>query len=176
MEREQFALHLTQAARSTLAFTRTQCWNPLAEQVNFLIRPDTLSDDPAPYLNTQEWACFQDRKRELGQPLSAADVVERLWVECQVPAYVNISVYHAGPQVTTLELFIDRRLRRELADLYHEREGYPPFHVLVAIPPYVGNRQTTFHSNWQHWPWRLKLVLWRGWWRMRHQSRSSLKS
>lgn len=173
MERDLFALHLTRAAQSALTVTRALCWNTVAEQVNFLIRPDTLSDEAAPYLTALEWARFQERKRELGQPLTAAEVVARLWVEQQVPVYINMSVAYAGANVTTLELLIDRRLRQARTDLYHEEEGYLPFHVAVPTPPYVRDRNTTFHSNWQHWPWRIKLVLWHSWWRTKYWVKGS---
>jgi hypothetical protein len=171
MEREPFARHLARATRSARACVRTQCWNPRAERVNFLIRPYTPRDDPAPHLTAHEWVRCQARRRERGQRLSAAQVVGRLWVDGRVPAYVNLPVHHAGPRDTTLELCIDRRLRHELADLCHAREGYPPFHVLVPVPPHATDQPAPFYSNWPQWPRRLKLVRWRRWHRLRHRLR-----
>lgn len=168
MDKDRFAHHLALAAQATLAFTRTLCWNRLAGSVDFVIRPDNLDDD-APYLSAIEWGRFQERKRELGRHFTAAEVIERLWVAQQVPAFINVSVGHAGWQTTTVELYIDRRLRPEGPELFHVREGYPPFHVSVPTPPYARGSNPRFHSNWQHWPWRLKLVLWRSWWAMRYR-------
>jgi hypothetical protein len=168
MDKDRFAHHLTLAAYSTLAFTRTLCWNRLADPVDFVIRPDNL-DDHAPYLSPLEWARFQERKRELGRRFTAAEVVERLWVAQQVPAFINISVAQAGYRRTTLELLIDWRLRPEGPELFHAREGYPPFHVAVPTPPYARGPHPRFHSNWQRWPWRIQLILWRSWWAIRYR-------
>lgn len=168
MDKDRFAQHLALATHSTLALTRTLCWNRLADAVDFVILPDNL-DDHAPYLGPLEWIRFQERKAELGRRFTAAEVVERLWVAQQVPAFVNVCVAHAGRRRTTLELFIDRRLRQEGPALFHAQEGYPPFHVAVPTPPYARGCRPRFHSNWQQWPWRLKLVLWRTWWAFRYR-------
>ncbi|RAK70631.1 hypothetical protein DLM85_07320 [Hymenobacter edaphi] len=83
----------------------------------------------------------------------------------QVPVYINISVCQASRHRTALELFIDRRLRRDTVNLFHEQEGYPPLHVLVAVPPFAVNGQR-FNVNWKHWPWRIKLLACRSWRRL----------
>lgn len=165
MTKEDFAHHLASAATSALAFTRTLCWNRLADTVDFVIRPDTLTGD-APYLSPLEWARFQTRKQEMGRRFTAPEVIDRLWVEQQVPVYIDLSVYWTSATKTTLELCIDRRLRQQGAEIYHQEEGYPPFHVVVPVPPYAVERGS-FHSNWQRWPWRIKLFLWQQWWGMR---------
>ncbi|QIL74674.1 hypothetical protein [Hymenobacter sp. HDW8] len=167
MTKEDFAYHLELATKSALVFTRTVCWNRLADTVDFVIRPDTMTED-AYYLSPLELARFQKRKLEIGRRLSASEVVERLWVEQHVPVYIDLSVYLARARKTTLELCIDRRLRQRAGDIYHQQEGYPPFHVVVPVPPYVLG-QGSFHSNWQRWPWRIKLFLWQRWWGMRYR-------
>lgn len=173
MQKEEFALNLQAAVQSTLSLTRQLCWNRISDTVDFVIQPDNLNDE-ASHLNPFELERFQARKREIGQRLTAAEVVERLWVEQKVPAYINVSVYHASFKNSTLELFIDRRLRQDISDIYHEREGYPPFHVAVPTPPYVSleSRKTRFHSNWQQWPWRIELVLWRTWWKWLYRKKN----
>ena len=168
MDQNHFAHHLTLATQAALAFTRTLCWNRLVDAVDYVIRPDNL-DDETPHLSALEWTRFQERKGELGRHCTAVEVVERLWVAQQVPVYINICVGHAGRRITTLELVIDRRLRRQGPDLFHAQEGYPPFHVTIPTPPYAKGHNPTFHSNWQQWPWLLKLILWRNWWRIRHR-------
>jgi hypothetical protein len=167
MTKEDFAHHLALATTSALAFTRTVCWNRLADTVDFVIRPDMVTGD-ASYLSSLEGARFQARKQELGRRLTAPEVVDRLWVGQHVPVYIDLSVYRASATKTTLELCINRRLRQRAAELSHQAEGYPPFHVVVPIPPYAVG-QGLFHSNWQRWPWRIKLVIWQRWWGMRYR-------
>jgi hypothetical protein len=159
MERETFAAHLAQATQATLALTRSLCWNTLTDNVQYLIRPDYLDEQP-PHLNEEEKRCFAARKKELGKRLSAAEVVDRLWVLAQVPVWIDISVYKAQRNRTVVELLIDRRLRKNATDVYHQREGYPPFHILVSTPATAYTNQDTlkptkFNVNWKHWPWSL---------------------
>ena len=175
MEKKLFAAHLHAAVHHTLAFTRTQCWNTLAGEVDFLIQPDN-PDEHAPYLNKLEKRRFKARKQEVGTRFSVAEVVERLWVAGQVPVWINISVYQARRRTTTIELLHDRRLAFSPADIYHQREGYPPFHVQVSVPSYHYDQNfqpktSKFNVNWQRWPWRLWLPVTSRWLLFRYRRR-----
>ncbi len=160
MTKENFAAYLHAATQAAIAFTRPQCWNNLPTEVEFTITPDNF-DENAPFLNELEMRHFEVRKKELNRCFCAKEVVEKLWIDGQVPVWINISVHKAGSQKTTVELLIDRRLRRNSTDIYHQQEGYPPFHVVVSIPSYSLDKQghfngTKFNVNWQRWPWRIK--------------------
>ena len=175
MTREEFAANLQAATRSTFDLTHRLCTNQLAENVEYLLLPDNLNEYST-HLNELEMVRFRARKAEIGRRFSADEVVERLWVDGQVPAWINMTVCRAGLRTSTVELLFDRLLwpvaMNTTADgngYYHAREGYPPFHALVHIPPYAFNRQPgnksqgKFNVNWQLWPWRLKLLMWRRW-------------
>ena len=178
MTREEFAVNLQAATRSTFELTHRLCTNQLAEKVEYLIQPDNLNEH-APYLNELEMVRFRARKVEVGRRFTADEVVERLWVDGQVPAWINMTVCRAGLRTTTVELLFDRLLwpvaMNTTADgngYYHAREGYPPFHALVHIAPYAFNRQSgdksqgKFNVNWQRWPWNLRLLAWQKWHRL----------
>lgn len=171
MTKEDFATHLHSATEAVLAFTRTQCWNSLSSEVEFIIRPDNLNENPT-HLSEVEMQRFRNRKAEMPGRFSEPEVVERLWFEEQVPVWINIYVQKATSRKSTLELLFDRRFRQEATDVYHQSEGYPPFHVLVNASPYAflyqreGKPTAKFNVNWQLWPWRIKLLAWRHWHRV----------
>jgi hypothetical protein len=59
-----------------------------------------------------------------------------LWVDGKVPQWVNLSVVAADADHTYIEVTVCGRLAANLADLYHQREGNPPFYVLgPELPP-----------------------------------------
>jgi hypothetical protein len=59
-----------------------------------------------------------------------------LWVDGKVPQWINLSVVAADDDHTYIELSVCGRLTSKKAELYHQREGNPPFHVLgPALPP-----------------------------------------
>ncbi len=179
MTREEFAQNLQAATRSTFELTHRLCTNQLAEKVEYLIQPDNLNEY-APYLNELEMARFRARKAKVGRRFTADEVVERLWVDGRVPAWINMTVCRAGLRKTIVELLFDRLLwpvaLNTTADgngYYHAWEGYPPFHALVKIPPYramelqlPGIEPRKFNVNWQRWPWNLRLLAWQKWYRL----------
>jgi hypothetical protein len=60
-----------------------------------------------------------------------------LWVDGKVPQWINLSVHAADAEHTYIEVAVTDRLVAEVAQLYHQREGNPPFHVLgPALPPW----------------------------------------
>jgi hypothetical protein len=60
-----------------------------------------------------------------------------LWVDGKVPQWVNLSVHAADGEHTYVEVCVTDRLVAELSQMYHQREGNPPFHVLgPAVPPW----------------------------------------
>ena len=53
-----------------------------------------------------------------------------LWVDGNIPQWVNLSVHAADSQYTYIEVAVCDRLADDDRALYHQREGNPPFHVL----------------------------------------------
>jgi hypothetical protein len=179
MENSVFNSHLLAATKATLDFTRTLCWNKLSDNVEFIIQPDNL-DENVPYLSGFEMLHFRQRKAEVNTGFSLDEVADRLWVKGHVPVWINISVQKAKCHKTIIELLIDRRLRQDDDEIYHKQEGYPPFHVLVSIPPYRTNQQgqiisKKFNINWKHWPWKLRVIVNRLLFRIRTRNYQSFK-
>jgi hypothetical protein len=50
-----------------------------------------------------------------------------MWVDGEVPQRVNLSVHAAGTVHTYIEVCVTHRLVTELSQMYHQREGNPPF-------------------------------------------------
>jgi hypothetical protein len=179
MEKSAFESHLLAATESCLNFTRTLCWNKLSDNIEFVIQPDNLNEK-ADYLSDFEMFHFKQRKAELNKALSFDEVINRLWIARQVPVWVNLSVKRAKYGKTVIELLIDRRLRENDNDIYHQQEGYPPFHILVSTPPYRIDHSSQsvpqkFNVKWNSWPWKFRIVLSRLLFRIRTRNYRSLK-
>lgn len=59
-----------------------------------------------------------------------------LWVDGKVPQWINLGVRRADADHTYVEVSVCDRLVTEIAHMYHQREGNPPFHVLSPhLPP-----------------------------------------
>jgi hypothetical protein len=75
-----------------------------------------------------------------------------LWVDGRIPQWVNLLVHAADAEHTYIEVAISSRLTDDFSQLYHQREGNPPFHVLgPALPPqWVSLAESgKFHLSWR---------------------------
>jgi hypothetical protein len=75
-------------------------------------------------------------ERGLGVLRCTADqVIELLWRDGLVPEWINLSVYSSTTEATVIEVLCCGRYTANSELLYHEHEGYPPFHVLGPTLP-----------------------------------------
>lgn len=59
-----------------------------------------------------------------------------LWVDGKIPQWINFSVHAIDADQTYIEVCVCGRLTADDEELYHQREGNPPFHILSpALPP-----------------------------------------
>ena len=69
-------------------------------------------------------------------PLAHEEVVSLLWLNGLVPAWVDIMPWEASSDGLRFRLICCGRFADNEPLLYHQREGYPPFHAPgVWVPP-----------------------------------------
>src|SRR3989442_639402 len=64
----------------------------------------------------------------------AAQAARYLWIDGRVPTWINLHAWGADQEVFYIEIRTSGLLTVDDIAL-HEREGYPPFHVLVPLKP-----------------------------------------
>lgn len=137
--REQFRRHLllgTEAIRSEIA---RYCWNEIPTLDRYYIILNGSYDKhplaPGEYFFPDHGRPQTDRHI----PRSAEEVVERLWRDGKIPAWIDITPYEVDGTCLYSELLCCGRFTDQENILYHQREGYPPFHKFGPILP-VGYR------------------------------------
>jgi hypothetical protein len=110
----------------------TYCTNTLARNCQFLV--GTATPDAHKGMDLLEVGQLVRLNNHNGKYLTAQQVVDLLWVKDKVPLYINMEVHESRPNLTLVYLLCSRRLRSE-EHLYHQIDTYPPFHILVPLPP-----------------------------------------
>ncbi|BCM88410.1 hypothetical protein IAD21_00241 [Abditibacteriota bacterium] len=136
MNRDTLTFHFRQAYPAAVAFARLFVTQELPDAVRFRVRPNQ-SYDGNPLGGDEETFAHESLPREqyLG-PLTEEEVLAWLWRGGKVPEWVDLSTTACDAQFTYVELLCCGRFTANDKHLYHQREGYPPFHVLgPALPP-----------------------------------------
>jgi hypothetical protein len=89
-----------------------------------------------------------------GKLLSFNEVISFLHFKDSVPLWINTEVYLSKNHKTIIKLFCSRRFRKE-EELNHKVDKYPPFHIIVSIPPYAKEGKK-FDINWHQKTFKLK--------------------
>ena len=147
MNESLFEQRLQQALNKLLTLTESYCSNNLSQQVLFLVEPSGWEAHEG--LNEVE----EERVGLLcdwaGKSLTKNEVLQLLWHEDKVPLWINMSVRKATHTFTFCHLLCSRRLCTD-ADLNHQSDPYPPFHIIVPLPAtYGGTLGERFDINWQ---------------------------
>ncbi|HEV2765580.1 MAG TPA: hypothetical protein VGV38_21530 [Pyrinomonadaceae bacterium] len=136
MEREIFRQRLGEASERAVAWAREHVSNPLPADCLFLLYPNQ-SDDRDPPRGDEE--TFPEESLPDGNflgPLSAEEVVGRLWRNGKVPEWVNVAVKACDARRTYLALLCCGRFTAREDLLYFASEGHAPFHVTSPdLPP-----------------------------------------
>ncbi len=137
MDKSVFAERLGRAAERARDFARTLVIEPLPDAIRFEVELNSSYDGNP--LHPDEHVYPEDPTRipaSLRSRLTRAEVVELLWREGTIPEWINLSVTGEDGEHTLIELACCGRFTANAQLLYHEREGYPPFHVLgPSLPP-----------------------------------------
>lgn len=80
-----------------------------------------------------------EQKNDAQVSKSAEVVVECLWRSGKIPVWIDITPYETDGVFLYLKLLCCGRFTDDEGLLYHQREGYPPFHLFGPVQP-VGYR------------------------------------
>lgn len=151
MDKNVFAERLGVAAERARDFARTLVIEPLPDAIRFDVQLNSSYDGNP--LHADERVYPEDSTHipaSLRSRLTRAEVVELLWREGTVPEWINLTVKEEDGEHTVIELDSCGRFTANEQLLYHEREGYPPFHVLgPSLPPsYDRENEERFSLYW----------------------------
>ena len=147
MDTATFQQRLRDATRMVIDFTREHCFNDLPVEYAYIITPNSQTVDPADeHLTEREIAVLQEWNRYEDVPLTADETIALLLYDGKVPVWIDITVRATIEDLTVLQLFCSRRLRKD-KDLMHQ-PGLPPFHIQVAVPPDY-QKGVLFDVNWR---------------------------
>lgn len=147
MDKETFISRLNEACSSALKLARESTFNEITDNLIYTIKPNSF--DLSDHLTDLEKENLSNRKKELNKTLTGNEVTDRLILDKKAPAWINCSVIGTSKGKTIIELLTSRRFRNE-NELYHQKEGYSPFHALIQLPPYLSmDLKEKFDINWR---------------------------
>jgi len=147
MDKETFISRLSEASSSALILARESTFNEITDNLIYTIKPNSL--DLSDHLTDFEKENLSNRKNELNKTLTENEVADRLILDKKAPVWINCSVIGTSKGNTIIELLTSRRFRNK-NELYHQKEGYSPFHALIQLPPYFSiDSKDKFDINWR---------------------------
>ena len=134
MDKVTFRQHLDQATTMLVDFTKTICYNDIADNYKYRITPNSRTvDKDDKHLTNSEIAVLNIWNKHENRFLTADQIVDLFNHDNKVPVWVDTTIYEAKQDLTIIDLFCSRRLRDD-NDLYHQGQ-IMPFHLQVATPP-----------------------------------------
>jgi hypothetical protein len=148
MEKAKFRQHLENSLPMLFDLTKQHCFNSLAENCKFIIQPS--GTDFHNDLIDSERQALRKLLQKSSQIFNTDQVIDLLCCDSKVPLWINTTIYESKPNLTIIHLLCSRRRRHE-SDLYHKAVKYPPFHVIVPIPPdaWQNDLSEKFDINWK---------------------------
>lgn len=142
MHKELFAGRFWQAATRARDFARTLVLEDLPDEMRFRVELNSSYDGHP--LHEDEVVFPEEGGPQQSVRLlrcTGEQVIELLWREGRVPEWINLSVSMKLESLTVIEVLACGRFTANDGLLYHEGEGYPPFHVTgPALPASVDDR------------------------------------
>jgi len=134
MDKVTFRKHLDGATTLLVDFTKTLCYNNIADNYKYRITPNSRTvDKDDEHLTESEITVLKVWNKYENQFLTADQIIDLFHHDNQVPVWVDTTIYEATQELTVIDLLCSRRLRDDNA-LYHQGE-IMPFHLQVAMPP-----------------------------------------
>ena len=148
MDSLKFRLHFNNSLKLLVDLTRQYCYNDISETFKFVIQPS--GTDFHDGLNDFEKKNLTTINRLVDKFLTVDEVVDLLCHDNKVSLWINATVYESKPDLTIIQLLCSRRLRHD-NELFYKAVKYPPFNVLVPIPPDSLRQDIKgkFDINWQ---------------------------
>jgi hypothetical protein len=148
MDSSKFRQHFDNSLKLLLDITRQHCYNDLSKDFKFIIQPS--GTDFHDGLDDYEKKNLINLNRFGDRLLTAEQVIALLCHNNKVPLWINTTVYESKKDLTVIHLFCSRRLRHD-NELFHQAVKYPPFNVLVSLPPDPLRKEINgkFDINWK---------------------------
>ena len=127
IDKLEFNARFDRAVEGCLSFGRSLVNDELPQQVRFDLEGngfDILEDGRAKLFGGR----LVDRKKL--RNLRAADLRRILWVDGEIPDWINLTLQSQDQQHCYIEVLCSRRLCGDETRLMHQAEGNPPFHIL----------------------------------------------
>lgn len=150
MDKVTFRQHLDQTTTMLVDFTKTLCYNDIAENYKYRITPNSRTvDKDDDHLTDIEISVLNIWNKHENSFLTADQIVDLFNHDNKVPVWIDTTIYEAGQDFTIIDLFCSRRLRDD-NELYHQGQ-IMPFHLQVATPPDHLKLQKNgkFDVNWK---------------------------
>jgi hypothetical protein len=135
MDREVFSQRFGLAHAQALELARSTVTDELPSSVRFLLKPNSShSSDP---LYDDEEIFPEDTRPEQPYvgPLNEDEAVAWLWRHGKVPEWIDLAVLRQDGRHSYFGLLCCGRFTGQDYLLYHQDEGYPPFHATPPRPP-----------------------------------------
>ncbi|MBC3845446.1 hypothetical protein H8K90_03555 [Winogradskyella echinorum] len=146
MEELEFKYRLIESSKKLIEFTETLVFNSISKNIEYLI--ELNSRMVSNHLNSSELEKLKEINILKDKPQSIEQVISVLYNSGLVPLWINSEVYRSTNHKTIIRLICSRRFRIE-EDLNSLVNKFPPFHIVVPLPPW-GKEGVKFNVNWRH--------------------------
>lgn len=150
MDKITFRQHIDEATKLLVDFTKTLCFNDIADNYKYRITPSARTvDKDDDHLNEYEIAVLKIWNTHENKILTTDQIVDLLHHNNTVPVWIDATIYEARKDLTVIDLFCSRRLRND-NELYHQGK-IMPFHLQVSTPPdqLKIEKDGKFDVNWK---------------------------
>ncbi len=139
MKESQFRENLDAATKLLMEFSQEFLIDELPLHYAYLIFPNQ-SYDGNPLAGDEELFPEDSLFSNNENGYSRDEVIKFLWRKNKVPEWINIMVHSYNEKLSYISLICCGRFTADDQLLYHEREGYQPFHILGPnLPPNFEN-------------------------------------
>ena len=153
MQKSIFRKQLNNATDELFSFTSKMVINKLSRNIVYIIEPNCR--EQSHHLSDKENEKLIELNQLENQLLDYDTVINYLHIDDSVPLWINTQVYKSSKKRTIIKLICSRRFRKE-SELNMKADKFPPFHILVPVPPYY-KQGKMFNINWHQKTFRLKL-------------------
>ena len=132
MNTSKFKQHLESSLELLLKETQQICYNSLSQNFKFIIEPSGREFYEG--LDKFEARNLVILNSFSGKHLTSKEAIDLLCHDNRVPLWINMTIYESKQNLTIVHLLCSRRMRND-RELYYQAVKYPPFNVLIPIPP-----------------------------------------
>ncbi len=162
MDRQAFEERFRRAARRARDFAQSFLEEPLPSELRFRLELNASFDGNPLHENERVFPQDSDpRNQRALSNVDEAGALAAFWRDGLVPEWIDLSVVGASAAATLVGALTCGRFTADDWLLYHQDEGYAPFHVLGPSLPggYVDGQRFSIYDSVQAWePEELELA------------------